>query len=140
MGDTGGHLGWALVLLFLGPVLAFVVRRRWRNAAARAEEVRRLAFLAAAEAEQAEMEAYREYSASIMRESGWVPQPPSVVYDDAPSPAMPQPVVYATVSPSPPVTEKRPVCAVCFRDTTTRCARCKAVRYWYGLALIVALD
>ncbi|KAF3339406.1 Ubiquitin carboxyl-terminal hydrolase 17 [Carex littledalei] len=137
MGDTGGHLGWALVLLFLGPVLAFVVRRRWRNSAARAEEVQRLAFLAAAEAERAEMEAFREYSASIMRESGWVPQPPSVVYDDAPSSAMPQPVVYATVDPSPPVTEKRAVCAVCFRDTTTRCARCKAVRYCSGKCQII---
>ncbi|KAJ4735717.1 Ubiquitin carboxyl-terminal hydrolase 17 [Rhynchospora pubera] len=143
MGETGGHLGWALVLLFLGPVLAFVVRRRWRNAAARAEEVRRLALLAAAEAERAEMEAFREYTASIMRESGWVPQPQSsssVVVDDdddAPSPSMAQPAVYATVSPSPSLMEKRPVCAVCFRETTTRCARCKAVRYCSGKCQII---
>lgn len=97
--------------------------------------MKRLAYLAAAEAERAEMEAYREYSASIVREAGWMPQTPPVVYDDAPSPAMPQPDVYVSVAPSPPVTEKKAFCAVCFRETTTRCARCKAVRYWYGLAL-----
>jgi ubiquitin carboxyl-terminal hydrolase 36/42 len=131
MGDTGGHLGWALVLLVLSPMLFFFARRRWRNAAARAEEVKRLAYLAAAEAERAEMEAFREYSASIMREAGWVPQPPSAVYDDEPSVAMSQSAVYPSVSPSQPVTEKRAVCAVCFRETTTRCAKCKAVRYWY---------
>jgi ubiquitin carboxyl-terminal hydrolase 36/42 len=131
MGDTGGHLGLALVLLVLTPVLFFFARWRWRNAAARAEEVKRLAYLAAAEAERAEMEALREYSASIMREAGWVPEPPPVVYDDEPSPAIPQPAVYSSVSPSRSVTEKRAVCAVCFRETTTRCAKCKAVRYWY---------
>lgn len=25
---------------------------------------------------------------------------------------------------------ERPRCAVCFSPTTTRCSRCKAVRYW----------
>lgn len=28
---------------------------------------------------------------------------------------------------------KNKVCAVCFSPTTTRCARCKAVHYWYAL-------
>lgn len=92
-----GHAGAALVLiLVVGPVLALVVRRRWRLAVARREEVQRLVLLAAEEAERAEMEAALAYSAES-----------------------------AAVG-----TSVRPVCAVCFSPTTTRCSRCKAVRYW----------
>nr|DAD22090.1 TPA_asm: hypothetical protein HUJ06_023553 [Nelumbo nucifera] len=37
---------------------------------------------------------------------------------------------YGTVS----VTVRQSQCAVCYRPTTTRCARCKAVRYWLHLS------
>ncbi|RZS08486.1 hypothetical protein BHM03_00039464 [Ensete ventricosum] len=62
-GDLGPSAAALLVLLFV-PVLAFVVRRRWRLAAARREEVRRLALLAAQEASRAEVEAMEAYAAS----------------------------------------------------------------------------
>ncbi|URE01611.1 ubiquitin carboxyl-terminal hydrolase, partial [Musa troglodytarum] len=47
-------LGFALVALVLGSLLALVARRRWRRAAARRAEVMRLALLAAEEAARAE--------------------------------------------------------------------------------------
>nr|XP_010942663.1 ubiquitin carboxyl-terminal hydrolase 17 [Elaeis guineensis] len=103
LGDLG-RAGAALVLvLVVGPVLALVVRRRWRLAVARQEEVRRLVLLAAEEAERAEMEAALAYAAE-----------PAAV--EAPA---------------------RPVCAVCFSPTTTRCSRCKAVRYCSGKCQII---
>ncbi|XP_074559204.1 ubiquitin carboxyl-terminal hydrolase 16-like [Curcuma longa] len=102
-----------LVLLF-GPVVAFVVRRRWRLVTARQEEVRRLAYLAAQEAALAEMEvmaaysvtssvgAYSSYSASVARELAAPPE-----------------------------------CAVCSIPANARCARCKAVRYCSGRCQII---
>lgn len=54
----------ALVLfLVVGPLLALVAGQRWRLAAARREEVRRLVFLAAEEAEREEVEAALAYAA-----------------------------------------------------------------------------
>lgn len=92
-------LGFALVALVLGPLLALVARRRWRRAAARRAEVMRLALLAAEEAARAE-------------EALWLGcrSPLPVVGGGGP---------------------KMAVCAVCRSPTTTRCSRCKAVRYWY---------
>ncbi|KAH7655471.1 Ubiquitinyl hydrolase 1 protein [Dioscorea alata] len=99
-----GFPGWALVVAFvLCPALVLIVKRRLRIAAERREEVRRLAALAAEEAERAEEEA-------------------SLVY------------VWGSV------VEKeieRPRCAVCFSPTTTRCSRCKAVRYCSGKCQII---
>ncbi|THU66695.1 hypothetical protein C4D60_Mb05t16900 [Musa balbisiana] len=90
-------LGFALVALVLGPLLALVARRRWRRAAARRAEVMRLALLAADEAARAE-------------EALWLGcrSPLPVVGGGGP---------------------KMAVCAVCRSPTTTRCSRCKAVRY-----------
>lgn len=45
-------------------------------------------------------------------------------------------VVYGTVS----VSRNGYQCAVCYSPTTTRCARCKAVRYWYVYFIIVKLN
>lgn len=84
--------------MLFGPVIGFVVRRKWRIAAARREEIKRLLVLASEEAARAELEATTGYGATVSSYS--------------------QPLQYQ--------------CAVCFSPTTTRCARCKAVRYWYG--------
>lgn len=86
-----GDLGFScLVLLSLFfPVIGLVVRRKWRLAVARSEEIKRLLILASEEAARAELET-------------------------------------SAVSFSPQFH-----CAVCFCPTTTRCSRCKAVRYWY---------
>ncbi|XP_072977835.1 ubiquitin carboxyl-terminal hydrolase 17-like [Typha angustifolia] len=103
--------GPLLVLLVVWPVVALVVRRRWRLAATRREEVRRLALLAAAEAERIEFEASLEYAADLAA-------------------AVAAPAYAAVVAPPPG-------CAVCFSPTTTRCSRCKAVKYCSGKCQII---
>lgn len=101
MRDTGYYLGFrSLVLLFacvVAPVIGFLIRRKWRLAVTRNEEIKRLLALAAEEAARAELEASAGYSASSA-------VPISTTYHQ---------------------------CAVCYSPTTTRCSRCKAVRYWY---------
>ncbi|KAF5739781.1 ubiquitin carboxyl-terminal hydrolase 16 isoform X2 [Tripterygium wilfordii] len=100
---VAGDLGFSsLVLVFclVFPVIGLVIRRKWRFASARQEEIKRLLILASTEARRAEEEAFASY--------GVLP-PPSTNYQ----------------------------CAVCLSPTTTRCARCKAVRYCSGKCQIV---
>ncbi|KAJ4965532.1 hypothetical protein NE237_017381 [Protea cynaroides] len=91
-----------VVLPVLG--LGFVVRRKWRLAVARREDIMKLAVLASEEAERAELEAAAEYGAavSVSVSVSWQFQ-----------------------------------CAVCCCPTTTRCSRCKAVRYCSGKCQII---
>ncbi|WOK94324.1 ubiquitin carboxyl-terminal hydrolase 16-like [Canna indica] len=63
LGGIGVSAGVLVFLLFVS-VFALVARRRWRFAAARQEEVRRLALYAAGEATWAELEAYAAASAA----------------------------------------------------------------------------
>uniref|UniRef100_A0A1D1Y437 ubiquitinyl hydrolase 1 n=1 Tax=Anthurium amnicola TaxID=1678845 RepID=A0A1D1Y437_9ARAE len=101
-----------LVLLLFVPVLALLARRKWRLAAARREEVRRLVLLAAEEAARAEIEATYEYRNRLDYE-------------------------YSPPSAAPPPSTAKPVCAVCHTPTTNRCSRCKAVRYCSGKCQII---
>ncbi|XP_020677274.1 ubiquitin carboxyl-terminal hydrolase 17 isoform X1 [Dendrobium catenatum] len=103
-----GWSGAVLVVFFVFfLVLALVVRRKWRLARIRRMEVMRLVRLAAAEAERAEKEA----AAFIFS----VEKPVSVV--DGGGIGMQN-------------------CAVCHNPTTTRCSRCKAVKYCSGTCQI----
>uniref|UniRef100_A0A2P2L7B7 ubiquitinyl hydrolase 1 n=1 Tax=Rhizophora mucronata TaxID=61149 RepID=A0A2P2L7B7_RHIMU len=100
-----GDLGFSslvLVICVLFPVVSFVIRRKWRLAVARKEEIRRLLVLASEEAARAEFEANISYAAV-----------------------------------SVPVSRNNYQCAVCYRPTTTRCARCKSVRYCSGKCQII---
>ncbi|KAL5982375.1 ubiquitin-specific protease [Asimina triloba] len=89
-----GFYGLVLPFLVVAPIFAFFVRRKWRIAAARKQEILRRAVLASEEAARAELEAAYEYSTAAVQ-----------------------------------LPAQRPQCAVCYSPTTTRCARCKAVRY-----------
>ncbi|WVZ92464.1 hypothetical protein U9M48_038527 [Paspalum notatum var. saurae] len=126
----------ALLALVVVPALALLAASRWRRAAARREEVRRLARLAAEEAELAEREAalayYSELFPGVVQAAEvpeappqWGPPPPVAVA--APGPAREEQFEQLT-QPQPPVGAKG-VCAVCFRPTTFRCKQCKAVKY-----------
>lgn len=121
----------ALVVLVVVPGLALLVRSRWRRAAARREEVWRLARLAAEESELAERESVLAYysemfpavvhAAEVPEAPVWGPSPVVAPAHEDAAEAQPQ--------PQPPAGAKG-VCAVCFRPTTFRCKQCKAVKYW----------
>jgi len=109
-------------------VLALLARSRWLRAAARREEVRRLARLAAEESELAERESALAYYSELFPgvvHAAEVPEAP--VWGPAPVVAPAQDDVEP--QPQPPAGAKG-VCAVCFRPTTFRCKQCKAVKYW----------
>lgn len=89
-----GISGLVLVISLVVPLAALFVRRKWRLAARRREEIRRLLIHASEEAARAELEASVEFS--------------SVSVSNAFH------------------------CPVCYCPATTRCSRCKAVRYWYA--------
>ncbi|CAA7400929.1 unnamed protein product [Spirodela intermedia] len=101
-----------LACLLFVPVFALVIRRKWKLAAASREEVKRLVILAAEEAANAEIEAANEYRTRLE-------------YESSPSSA-------AASEP-----KGKPMCAVCNRPTTTRCSRCKAVKYCSGKCQII---
>lgn len=91
------------MLVIIGILLIFglVVRHKWRNGAAKKEEILRLAAVASEEELNiAKLQAIEEYN----------------------SPPHPQTQL-----------ENQYCCAVCRCPTTTRCSRCKAVRYWWVL-------
>ncbi|KAG5606196.1 hypothetical protein H5410_027688 [Solanum commersonii] len=64
---VGGDLGFLsslVVVVFVvvfGPVLGFVVRRKWRSSVARREEIKRLLVLASEKAARVELQAAEEY-------------------------------------------------------------------------------
>ncbi|KAL0396506.1 UNVERIFIED_CONTAM: Ubiquitin carboxyl-terminal hydrolase 17 [Sesamum calycinum] len=100
-----------IVIVAILLIFGVVVRHKWRNAAAKKEEILRLVAMASEEeAEIAKLQAVDGYS--------YTPPPPP-----PPSP--------------PPQLEKRCYCAVCYRPTTTRCSQCKALRYCSGKCQII---
>ncbi|KAJ9545362.1 hypothetical protein OSB04_025069 [Centaurea solstitialis] len=139
-----------LVVVFLVlPAIGFVIRQKWRHAEARREEIKRLLVLASEEAARAEIEANQGYfytataSSSVpasdsgwvpASDSGWVPAPESAWVPTAKSAWIPP-----TTTSVPLVSTVKPPyqCAVCFSPTSTRCAKCKAVRYCSGRCQIV---
>lgn len=132
---VGGDLGFlsslvaaAFVAVF-GPVLGFVVRRKWRRSVARREEIKRLLVLASEEAARAELLAAEEYgygyggySYDILKEDDVFVEPPA---SSAPPPPSSTTTSYSGSR------QLQYQCAVCSSPTSTRCSQCKAVRYWY---------
>ncbi|XP_074579330.1 ubiquitin carboxyl-terminal hydrolase 17-like isoform X2 [Curcuma longa] len=103
-------LGFSVVALVVFLLLLLLARRWWRRAGARRAEVMRLALLAAEEAAQAEEESSRVALGCrrlFPAAAGGVAGP------------------------------RLGVCAVCHCPTTTRCSRCKAVKYCSGKCQIL---
>lgn len=93
--SENGTLGFRFLLIGFMMLVFLLLRRQWRSASVRREQVMRLVALASEESYVAEVQAATvDYSDSV-----------SDVYR----------------------------CAVCLYPTTTRCAQCKSVRYWFGL-------
>ncbi|KAK3123684.1 hypothetical protein QOZ80_8AG0634560 [Eleusine coracana subsp. coracana] len=132
MEDEAGEASSAasvwLAVVLLALALGMLVRGRWRRAAARREEVRRLAQMAAEESELAEREAVLAYYSELFPgvvHAAEVPEAP--VWGPTPSEAAPSPA-HEELEAQVPAGAKG-VCAVCFRPTTFRCKQCKAVKY-----------
>lgn len=125
----GADLGFVAVAVVAAAVIWFLGRRKWRMAVARRQEVRRLAWLAAEEAARAEAEA----AALAYMVPPFAPSP---AVDDDGADAGREIRAGDWAMPPPPAQVLPPQCAVCYRHTTTRCSRCKAVRYWYVGLLI----
>ncbi|XP_075511756.1 LOW QUALITY PROTEIN: ubiquitin carboxyl-terminal hydrolase 17-like [Primulina tabacum] len=108
----GADLGWWLSSVVVVVVGWFVARRKWRLAVARRQEIKRLLALASDETARAELEAVATYCG----------------YEEEPM---------AMVPGSSPQRQFQYQCEVCFSPTTTRCKRCKAVRYCSGKCQII---
>ncbi|KAH6823389.1 ubiquitin-specific protease 17 [Perilla frutescens var. hirtella] len=96
-----------LVIVAILLIFGAVVRHKWKNAAAKKEEILRL--LAAASHEEAEIAKLQGVD----------------VYESPPPP------------PPPPQIQNQYFCAVCYCPTTTRCSQCKSVRYCSGKCQII---
>ncbi|KAJ9560383.1 hypothetical protein OSB04_005543 [Centaurea solstitialis] len=117
-----GDLGFtSLVILVVVVVVLFVVRRKWRELVARREEVRWLLASASEESARVEFEARGTYF---------------YTGEAVPSSARVSSSGSDSVPLGPPV-KPQYQCAVCFCPTTTRCAKCKAVRYCSGNCQII---
>ncbi|KAI4366535.1 hypothetical protein MLD38_022402 [Melastoma candidum] len=104
----------SLVLSSLAiPLFFLLLRRRWEFSVARNEEVRRLLESASEEAARAEIEALRDWWSGTA-----------------------EPTV-AGSGPELGSEDGYYCCAVCYSPTTTRCSRCKVLRYCSGKCQIV---
>ncbi|KAF5180456.1 Ubiquitin carboxyl-terminal hydrolase [Thalictrum thalictroides] len=111
-GDLG-FTGLVLVFLlffFFGPIISFLIQKKWRIAVEKKEEIMRLVAMASEEAARVEFEA----TTTTNNNSSDV-----VTH-------------YVSSSSSRPFK-----CAVCYCPTTTRCSRCKLVRYCSGKCQII---
>jgi ubiquitin carboxyl-terminal hydrolase 36/42 len=111
------------VVAVAGAAVVAVARGALRRAAARREEVRRLARLAAVEAEVAEREAY-----CYARGRGGVAGAPLWTVPEVASPREDEEEEEAEAAAA--AAAVKGVCVVCRRPTTFRCKRCKGVKYW----------
>lgn len=122
-----GFYSFLFIALFcvVLPVIGFFIRYKWRRAAERAEEVRRLLIFAAEESARVEREAAASYQ--------YVTAANSYQIQNDPVPASYQYVnknLYQNVAVSVAKNKnKNNQCAVCFSPTTTRCSKCKLVHY-----------
>ncbi|PHU20470.1 Ubiquitin carboxyl-terminal hydrolase 16 [Capsicum chinense] len=154
---VGGDLGFlsslvvaAFVAVF-GPVLGFVVRRKWRRSVARREEIKRLLVLASEEAARVELQAAEEYGYAYGYSYGYgndyLKDDDNHVFVETPAPAsLAEPSVPVSVSSATTTSassysgssrQLQYQCAVCSSPTSTRCSQCKAVRYCSGKCQIL---
>ncbi|XP_075648566.1 ubiquitin carboxyl-terminal hydrolase 16-like [Castanea sativa] len=117
MRSIGYILGFQSLFLVFIAAIGFFIRRKWLLSEARKAEIKRLLVLAAEEAARAELEASAGYGYSYS-------------YSHSPADSV------SAAAPAAPISTNYQ-CAVCYSPTTTRCARCKAIRYCSGKCQIV---
>ncbi|CAN4122377.1 unnamed protein product [Withania somnifera] len=147
---VGGDLGFlsslvvAAFVAVLGPVIGFVVRRKWRRSVARREEIKRLLVLASEEAARVELQAAEEYgygygySYSYDYDSVKEDKAKDVVFVETPVPVSSSSSTTTTSTISSSGSRQLQYqCVVCSSPTSTRCSQCKAVRYCSGKCQIL---
>ncbi|KAI3895878.1 hypothetical protein MKW98_025669 [Papaver atlanticum] len=124
-GDLGFPPGliWGFFSFFC-LIFVLIIRRKWRIAEERNMEILRLMALAAEEDRRVEFEASLEYGGYS-----------SVVSPPATSSSWSSAASVNSPLPAPPPPQYQ--CAVCYAPTTTRCSRCKSVRYCSGKCQII---
>ncbi|XP_026394478.1 ubiquitin carboxyl-terminal hydrolase 17-like [Papaver somniferum] len=124
-GDLGFPPGliWGFFSLFC-LISVLIIRRKWRIAEERNMEILRLMALAAEEDRRVEFEASLEYGGYSS-----VVSPPAATSSSWSS--------AASVNSPLPAPPPQYQCAVCYAPTTTRCSRCKSVRYCSGKCQII---
>ncbi|GMI65573.1 ubiquitin-specific protease 15 [Hibiscus trionum] len=143
-----------LILVVL-PVVAYYLLGKWSEASKKQERVGLLAQLAAEEALRAETMAAASViplvpsskRAETMAAAGVIPLVPSSkraermavasVIPFVPSSERAETMVAPSVVPLVPSKNKLHACAWCFGPATTRCSRCKAVKYCSGRCQII---
>ncbi|CAI9266423.1 unnamed protein product [Lactuca saligna] len=115
-----------LVVVVVVPVIVLIIRRKLRHSVARSEEIKRLVVSASEELARAEFEARESYYYTANAT-------PSARVSVLTPASVPTYVSIPLGSPLKPQYQ----CAVCFCPTTTRCAKCKAVRYCSGKCQII---
>nr|XP_043637486.1 ubiquitin carboxyl-terminal hydrolase 17-like [Erigeron canadensis] len=145
-------LGFPFIVVVVVGVFVLIIWRRWRQAVVRSEEVRRLLVNASEEAFRVELFKARESGFSFGEETR--AEEPVQVRTAAPAPSVyglgfgatePAPVyepVYGSgqFGPGPGYGSGVKLaykCVVCLSSTTTRCSKCKAVRYCSGKCQII---
>ncbi|KAK4800988.1 hypothetical protein SAY86_021475 [Trapa natans] len=111
--DLGFSSLVVLIVCAVFPLVGLCVRSKWRRISVRKEEIRRLMILASEETARAEIEASAGYGYGYASANGY-----SNKYETVPD-------------------VQSSLCAVCLAPTTTRCSKCKAVRYCSGKCQII---
>ncbi|XP_026400871.1 ubiquitin carboxyl-terminal hydrolase 17-like isoform X1 [Papaver somniferum] len=124
-GDLGFPPGliWGFFSFFC-LISVLIIKRKWRIAEERNMEILRLMALAAEEDRRVEIEASLEYGGYSS-----VVSPPAATSSSWSS--------AASVNSPLPAPPPQYQCAVCYAPTTTRCSRCKSVRYCSGKCQII---
>lgn len=117
-----------LVLVVL-PLLAYILLGKWSEASKKKERICLLAQLAAEEAFRAEAMAAAMATATTTTTTMPAATVSATATATATATAMPMATIVPHVSLSKNGIHE---CARCHGPATTRCARCKSVRYWYG--------
>ncbi|PIA46469.1 hypothetical protein AQUCO_01500187v1 [Aquilegia coerulea] len=119
----------SIVFFIFSLISFFVIRWKWNKAIQRKKEIMRLVAMASEEAARVELEAANEYYNSSSSSSSSLSSFVSV--------SIPSSSSSSSSSSSTSSGVRQSECAVCYCPTTTRCSRCKAVRYCSGKCQII---
>ncbi|KAK4747503.1 hypothetical protein SAY87_014089 [Trapa incisa] len=123
--DLGFSSLVVLAVCAVFPLIGLFLRRKWCRFVARKDEIRRLMILASEETARAEIEASVGHEYSYSHSHSYAPADGYASVNG-----------YRDKYETAPAAQRN-LCAVCYALTTTRCSKCKAVRYCSGKCQII---